>query len=138
MSKSAIRQIIELDNKSLEDLKSIYNSIMPKPLQTHVSRDYLRPRIAYRLQELELGGINDGVKKKLLEIANDKPHEKSINTKKLLLGTKICKKWKDVTHEVEVIKDGFSYGGQKFKSLSAIAKLITGTKWNGLKFFKIK
>ena len=138
MSKSAIRQIIELESKSLEELKSIYNTIMPKPLKTHVSKDYLRPRIAYRLQELAFGGISDDVQRKLLDIANDKPHEKSMNPNKLLLGTKICRKWKDVTHEVEVIQDGFSYGGQKFRSLSAVAKIITGTKWNGLKFFKIK
>ena len=138
MSKSVIRQIIDLESKSLEDLRGIYNDIMPKPLNTHVSRDYLRPRIAYRLQELAFGGVSDDVKNKLLTISDNKPHKKKITPKKLLPGTKICKKWGDVTHEVEVLKDGFSYGGQKFKSLSAIAKIITGTKWNGLKFFKIK
>jgi hypothetical protein len=138
MSKSVIRQIIDLESKSLEDLRCIYNDIMPKPLKTHVSRDYLRPRIAYRLQELAFGGVNDDVKNKLLTIADDKPHKKKVAPKKLLPGTKICKKWGEITHEVEVLKDGFSYGGQKFKSLSAIAKIITGTKWNGLKFFKIK
>ena len=94
MSKSAIRQIIELESKSLEELKSIYNSIMPKPLKTHVSKDYLRPRIAYRLQELAFGGISDDVQRKLRDIANDKPHEKSMNPNKLLLGTKICRKWR--------------------------------------------
>ena len=138
MSKTIVRQIIELENKSLEDLKSIYNKIMPKPLTTHVSKDYLRPRISYRLQELAFGGVSDDIKNRLLEIADDKIHEKTIKPRKLLSGTKICKKWGDLTHEVEVLKDGFSYAGQKFNSLSAIAKIITGTKWNGLKFFKIK
>lgn len=137
MSKSVIRQIIDLESKSLEDLKVLYNDIMPKPLTTHVSCDYLRPRISYRLQELAFGGISDDVKNKLLTMASDKTHEKRVVPSKLLIGTKICKKWGDITHEVEVLKDGFSYGGQKFKSLSAIAKIITGTKWNGLKFFKI-
>ena len=111
---------------------------MPKPLTTHVSRDYLRPRIAYRLQELAFGGLKEEIQDKLLEAANNNPHSKAVKPSKLLAGTKICKKWGDVTHEVEVLKDGFSYAGQKFKSLSAIAKVITGTKWNGLKFFKIK
>ena len=135
---NTLRQIIELESKSLEDLKSIYNKIMPKPLTTHVSKDYLRPRITYRLQELAFGGISDDTKNKLLEIADDKPHKKVIKPSKLLAGTKICKKWGDVIHEVEVLKDGFAYAGQKFTSLSAIAKIITGTKWNGLMFFKIK
>lgn len=138
MNKSVTRQIIELENKSVEELKEIYNEIMPKPLTTHVRKEYLRPRIAYRLQELAFGGISDDVKSKLLEIANNNPHAKKIKPKQLIAGTKICKKWGDITHEVEVLKDGFSYAGQKFNSLSAIAKVITGTKWNGLKFFKIK
>ena len=138
MSKSIVKQIIELESKSLEELKAIYNDIMPKPLKTHVSRDYLRPRIAYRLQELAFGGLKEEIKDKLLEAAvGDQTHKNKIAPKKLLPGTKICKKWGEITHEVEVLRDGFSYAGQKFKSLSAIAKVITGTKWNGLKFFKI-
>ena len=138
MSKSVVRQIIELESKSLDELKVIYNDIMPKPLKVHVSKDYLRPRIAYRLQELAFGGLKEGIKDKLLEIADGgQIHKNKIVRGRLLPGTKICKKWGDITHEVEVLKDGFSYAGQKFKSLSAIANIITGTKWNGLKFFKI-
>ncbi len=56
MSKSIVKQIIELESKSLEELKAIYNDIMPKPLKTNKS-NYLRPRIAYRLQELAFGGF---------------------------------------------------------------------------------
>ena len=52
MSKSIVKQIIELESKSLEELKAIYNDIMPKPLKTHVSRDYLRPR---RSEERRVG-----------------------------------------------------------------------------------
>jgi len=135
---NTLRQIIELENKSLEELKTLYNKIMPKTLTTHVSKDYLRQRITYRLQELAFGGISEDTKNKLLEIADDKPRKRVIKPSKLLAGTKICKKWGDVIHEVEVLKDGFAYAGQKFKSLSAVAQLITGTKWNGLMFFKIK
>ena len=135
--KSVVRQIIELDGKSVEELREIYNDIMPKPLKTYVSKDYLRPRIAYRLQELAFGGLKEEVKDKLLKIADNQTHQNRIEPRKLLPGTKICKKWGDIIHEVEVLKGGFVYAGQNFKSLSAIAKVITGTKWNGLKFFKI-
>lgn len=135
--KSVIRQIIDLENKSIDQLRDIYNSIMPTPIKNHVSKDYLRPRIAYRLQELALGGLTDDTKNKLLNIAGGSKGANRVNSNNLLVGTKICKKWGDVIHEVEVLKDGFSYSGQKFKSLSAIAQIITGTKWNGLKFFKI-
>lgn len=136
-NKSVVRQIIELENKSVEELREIYDKIMPSPLKTHVSKDYLRPRIAYRLQELEFGGLKEEVKNKLLKIADNQTHQKRVEPRKLLPGTKICKKWGDVIHEVEILKDGFVYAGKNFRSLSAIAKEITGTKWNGLKFFKI-
>ncbi len=135
--KSVVRQIIELENKSVEELREIYDKIMPSPIKTHVSKDYLKPRIAYRLQELALGGLKDEIKSKLLKIANNHDRPNHIETKKLLPGTKICKKWGDIIHEVEVLRDGFVYAGQNFKSLSAIAKVITGTKWNGFKFFKV-
>ncbi len=136
-NKSVIRQIIELENKSVEELREIYDKIMPSPIKTHVSKDYLKPRIAYRLQELALGGLREEIKSKLLKIADNQNCQNRIEPRKLLPGTKICKKWGDVIHEVEVLRDGFVYAGQNFKSLSAIAKVITGTKWNGLKFFKI-
>jgi hypothetical protein len=54
-----------------------------------------------------------------------------------MVGTKIVKEYKGKTHEVTVVEEGFSYGGAIFKSLSAVAQKITGTKWNGLRFFNI-
>jgi hypothetical protein len=56
----------------------------------------------------------------------------------LLPGTKICKEYNGSVYQVEVLKDGFEYNGQKWKSLSAIATKITGTKWNGPKFFGMR
>jgi hypothetical protein len=57
---------------------------------------------------------------------------------KPLIGAKIVKEYRDKTHEIIVVDGGFSYEGEVFKSLSAIATKITGTKWNGLVFFGIK
>ena len=138
MSKSIIRQIIELENKSATEMRQIYNEIMPKKCAANVGKEYLRPRIAYRLQELEFGSMTDDNKAKLLKISDGI----SINTLRhhndLIAGTKICREWGGAMHEVEVLKDCFEYQGQKFKSLSSIARKITGTRWNGPKFFKLK
>ncbi|GHT95763.1 hypothetical protein FACS1894122_13550 [Alphaproteobacteria bacterium] len=54
-----------------------------------------------------------------------------------MVGTKIIKEYKGKLIEVLVVNNGFSYSGEIFKSLSAIATQITGTKWNGLKFFQV-
>ncbi len=138
MSKSIIRQIIELESKSASELRQIYNEIMPKKCVANTNKEFLRPRIAYRLQELAFGGFDDESKDNLAKIANGISTNILRRPTDLLPGTKICREWQGAMHEVEVLKDCFEYGGQKWKSLSAIARKITGTRWNGPKFFKLQ
>ena len=138
MSKTVIRQIIELENKTVIEMRQIYNDIMPKKCAPSVSKEYLRPRIAYRLQELAFGSLHEETRAKLLKIADGISFSTLRHHTDLMPGTKICREWSGAMHEVEVLKDCFEYQGQKFKSLSSIAKKITGTKWNGPKFFKLK
>jgi hypothetical protein len=139
MTKSIIRQIIDLENKEIPELRKLYNEIMPKQCAANAGREYLRPRIAYRLQELVFGGMSEECKEKLYKIAGGKTSSDSLKTAQdLIVGTKICREWNGAMHEVEVLKDCYGYQGQKFKSLSSIAKKITGTKWNGPKFFKLR
>jgi len=138
MSKTIIRQVIELESKSAAEIRQIYNEIMPKKCAANANKEYLRPRVAYRLQELAFGSLGEETRAKLLKIAGGI----SINTLRhhsdLIAGTKICREWGGAIHEVEVLKECFEYQGQKFKSLSSIARKITGTRWNGPKFFKLK
>lgn len=138
MSASIIRQVIELENKSLPELREIYTDIMQRPAPVSANKEYLRPRIAYRLQELAFGGLSEETKTKLLGIADGTLSPSFRGHADLMPGAKICREWNGVKHEVEVLKDCFEYQGQKFRSLSSIAHKITGTKWNGLKFFKVK
>jgi hypothetical protein len=135
MTKSIARQIIDLQNKSSVEMRSIYRSLFDGPLPYNASNLNLRTKIAYRLQELSLGGLNNDSKAKLENIANNKRVKKYNN---LMAGTKIQRNWKGDIYEVEILKDGFEYNGQSFKSLSAIANKITGTRWNGPKFFNLK
>lgn len=132
-----IRQVLELENKSSSELRKIYNNIFPDKCAENASQDQLRPKIAYRLQELDIGGLDEQTKAKLSSIAKGRIVSKSKHSD-LLVGTKICKEYNNVNHQVEVTKDGFEYNGQKWKSLSAIATYITGTKWNGPKFFGMR
>jgi hypothetical protein len=53
-------------------------------------------------------------------------------------GTKLLREWDGVEHTVTVLKDGFDWHGRKFKSLSAVACEITGTRWNGYRFFGMR
>ncbi|MDA0782798.1 MAG: DUF2924 domain-containing protein [Proteobacteria bacterium] len=138
MSKSIIRQVLDLDNKTSAQLREIYNGIFDDKCTHNASKDQLRPKIAYRLQELTIGGLNDNIKSKLESISKGATVIGSSKHSNLLPGTKICREHDGIMHQVEVLRDGFEYNGQKFRSLSAIAKKITGTHWNGPAFFKVR
>ncbi len=138
MNKSVIRQIIELEEKTTSELRQLYNQIMPKPATATAGKEYLKPRIAYRLQELAFGGLKQETKDHLLKIAGGTSTDSLKRHSDLMPGTRICREWNGAMYEVEVMKDCFAWQGQKFKSLSSIATKITGTKWNGPKFFRLR
>lgn len=135
MTKSVTRQIIDLQNKSSNEMRSLYRSLFDEPLPYNASHLNLRTKIAYRIQELALGGLSGEIKAMLENISQNKRAKKPHN---LISGTKIQRSWKGVIYEVEILKDGFEFNGQKFKTLSPIANKITGTRWNGPKFFNLK
>ena len=55
-----------------------------------------------------------------------------------MVGTKLLREWDSTEHTVTVLKDGFEWQGRKYKSLSAVARAITGTRWNGYRFFGLR
>lgn len=103
----------------------------------------LRKRIAYRLQEIYFGGLIDKDIETLAAIADRDPLANLIQggTPKVMNreGTRFKRVWKGVEHEVIALGDGrFEFQSQTYKSLSAIARKITGTRWNGKLFFGVK
>ena len=104
---------------------------------------HLRKRIIYRLQEIFYGGICEGDMEILDSIADKDP---LANLKRLedrnklkVPGTRLLRVWKGRQHEVIVDTDGkFIYRGKRFRTLSAIARKITGVQWNGKQFFGVK
>jgi hypothetical protein len=137
-SISIVRQVLELEHKSLIELRKVYNYLFAEACAANAHKEQLVPKIAYRIQELAIGGLSEQSRNKLESMAkNGSSALKNMNSD-LLAGTKICKEHNGTMHQVEVTKDGFEYNGQKWKSLSAIATKITGTKWNGPKFFGMR
>lgn len=115
---------------------------------------YLRRRLAWRLQELVEGGLSDLATTRLQALM---PEELPIRKPRTLLltppkpkkgrveppkdprlppvGTVLERTFRGVTHQVEILSDGFLHQGTRYRSLSAIAKTISGTSWNGFLFF---
>ena len=65
-------------------------------------------------------------------------HNQIADPRNPVTGTKLIREWDGVEHTVTVLKDGFDWQGRKFKSLSAVARAITGTRWNGYRFFGLR
>ncbi len=138
INMSVIRQVIELENKSPAEIRVIYNNLFQDRCLSNAKKEYLRPKIAYRLQELALGGLDEQTKAKLESISKGGSMFNKTKHSDLLTGTKICREYNGVDHQVDVKADGFEYNGQKWSSLSAIASKITGTKWNWPRFFGLR
>lgn len=135
---SIIKQITNLQNKNTKELTEFWSKLFEHPPAVF-SREHMVSRLAYRIQELAYGGTDEGTERKIQAAARDINKPKKVHSRKYcpMVGTKIIKEYKGIVHEIIVVPDGFSYGGVVYNSLSAIATKISGTKWNGLKFFNI-
>ncbi len=104
----------------------------------------LRARLAYRIQEIFLGGIGEADRAVLESVAATDPLSnfqvpKGKGHVPSLAGTQLRRVWKGVEHVVTVTGDGsFEYGGERYASLSRIARVISGGKWNGKIFFGVR
>jgi hypothetical protein len=107
------------------------------------NRRFLESRLAYRIQELAYGGLSPETVERLEAIADElegKPSKRRslIAKERPVAGTVLIREWQGVEHCVTVRKDQFEYQGRPYKSLSSIARQITGTRWNGWVFFGLK
>ncbi len=107
------------------------------------NRRYIESRLAYRIQELAYGGLKPETIKRL-QVLGEQLDGGDIATRRIradvrpIAGTRLIREWQGVEHVVTVTADGFEWQGRPYKSLSAIARAITGTRWNGLVFFGLK
>jgi hypothetical protein len=133
---------VELKAAAAKDLKTRWRELFdtePPPY----NRRFLESRLAYRLQELAYGGLSADANRRLKAAAANLPSKGTRANKRTagdrpISGTRLIREWKGVEHQVTVRDADFEYQGRPFKSLSAIARTITGTRWNGLVFFGLK
>ena len=128
--------ITALDTMPLLDLNDLWARFYGVPAPS-LSKDLLRRSLAYRLQEMTHGKLNQRVATYLSRYSSDDGSNKQKQQlgPKLSVGTKLVRDWHGVGHSVTVVEDGLEYNGQHWKSLTAIAREITGAKWSGPRFF---
>ena len=107
------------------------------------NRRYLESRLAYRIQELAYGGLKPETVKRLERLGEeldggDRSKSRIRADLKPIVGTRLIREWQGVEHVVTVTADGYEWQGRPYKSLSSVARAITGTRWNGWVFFGLK
>jgi hypothetical protein len=139
MNDSLVARVAALKTSSTPDLKQMWREMFltePPPF----NRRFLETRLAYRIQELALGGLRRETIKRLEKLGEQldggKPDVRRRRTDgRPLAGTRLIREWDGQRHEVVVHVDDFEYAGQRYKSISRIAMVITGTNRNGWTFF---
>ena len=139
MNDSLVARVAALKTSPTPDLKQMWREMFltePPPF----NRRFLETRLAYRIQELALGGLRRETIKRLEKLGEQldggKPDVRRRRTDgRPLAGTRLIREWDGQRHEVVVHVDDFEYAGQRYNSLSRIAMIITGTNRNGWTFF---
>lgn len=135
-------RIAALSQQPISDLKRQWRDLFedtPPPF----SRANLEHRLAYRIQELAYGGPDTGTRRildALADEANGRASRKRsvLDPRNPIAGTKLLREWDGIEHSVTVLNSGFEWQGRPYKSLSAVAYAITGTRWNGYRFFGLQ
>jgi hypothetical protein len=112
---------------------------VPPPEQTR--RDLIIRILAYKIQEQAFGGLTSPIRRRLRQFASaleKDPNSTISNTRAIKPGTRLIREWQGKSYKVTVAASGFEYDGQRYASLSEIARLITGTRWSGPLFFGLK
>ncbi|MDZ4087170.1 MAG: DUF2924 domain-containing protein [Tabrizicola sp.] len=135
-------RLAALKTATTADLKQQWRDLFdrePPPF----NRRYLESRLAYRIQELAYGGLKHETIRRLEQLGEeldggDKKRSMRLDRDRPITGTRLLREWQGVEQVVTVTKGGFEWQGRPYKSLSAIARAITGTRWNGWTFFGLK
>jgi Protein of unknown function (DUF2924) len=139
MSDSIAAQVAALPKTPTPELKQMWRELFDKE-PPGFSRNYLISRLAYRIQELAYGGLKPATRAKL-DALTDGLDPKAARKRVIngpVVGTQLIREWRGVEHKVTVLADGFEWEGRRYQSLSAAARAISGTRWNGWVFFGMK
>jgi hypothetical protein len=137
-----LARLAALKAMSVNELKTEWQALFDAPAPNN-SRTFLESRLAYRIQELIYGGP-DKQTRRLLDLLADEVEgtltrkAQIADPRNPVVGTKLIREWDGIAHTVTVLKEGFEWGGQRYKSLSAVAREISGTRWNGYRFFGLR
>ncbi len=142
MTDTVLARLAALKTTSMPDLKKQWRDLFdtePPPY----NRTFLETRLAYRIQELAYGGLKPQTRARLAALAEQLDEGKTKRRQRRgddrpVTGTQLVREWQGVEHVVTVVTDGFEHEGRRYRSLSSVARAITGTQWSGPLFFGLR
>jgi len=116
-----------------ERWKEVYGTKPP----AHLGQGMLMRAVAYRLQEQAQGGLSTEARRVLSKVAEDGADHvvRAVPTRQVKPGARLLREWHGTTHEVVILDDGVLFRGKRYRSLSEVARMITGSRWSGPTFF---
>ena len=139
-SDKLTRELKELETQGDDELKNRWRKLYGTPPQK-IHRTLLLAAVAHRMEENVFGALKSSVRRQLIQAANHRatprpsPNYPSLRPR---TGTVLVRDWGGVTHQATVLEDGILFRSQRYKSLSEVARLITGARWSGPRFFGLK
>ena len=142
MTDNVLTRVLALKTTPTPELKQLWRDLYDTAPPAY-SRRFLEKRLAYRLQELAYGGLKTNTIKRLEQLGEQLDGgKKRVRSRRAddrpVAGTRLIREWQGTPHEVIVQPDHFEYQGTRYKSLSSVARAITGTIWNGWAFFGLR
>ena len=132
-------QIVALEALTIGELQTEWSRVYRAEPPIRLSRDLLLRGVAYRVHEHAYGGLSLSTKRRLRTLSEgfDRREGTGAAPLKLKPGTKLVREWHRQVHTVSVLDNGFEYQGETYRSLTGIARRITGSGWSGPRFFGV-
>ena len=134
-------EIASLSKLGIDELRERWKAIFGKAPSRDISRSFLTRVIAYRLQERAYGGLKPSTRRLLSRVAEESAagsSPKKPQIRKAQSGTVLIREWQGNAHRVTMLDDGVSFNGKHYRSLSEVAREITGSRWSGPRFFGLR
>ncbi|MGB0061851.1 DUF2924 domain-containing protein [Candidatus Binatus sp.] len=134
-------RLASLKSSSIAELKQQWQALYHSSPPHRISRELLTRAVAYRIQEQVYGGLKPSTRRLLIRLARDARSGRSLKpgpSSAAPAGTVLMREWHGVTHEVRVLDRGVLYKRKRYRSLSEVARVISGAHWNGPQFFGLR
>lgn len=136
-----VNRVEALKNIDIDALRSEWKRVFRSPPPKRISRSLLELGIAWKIQEAAAGGLSRKAQRRLDQMVEEIESIGTVEASRTVgvkPGSHLVREWRGATHDVMVLEDGFEWKGRIWRSLSEIAREITGTRWSGPRFFGLE